>query len=45
MHQRNNGSAKLTPEKKLWIRGMTVPTLIKEKFPTVALQQKVTKNV
>jgi hypothetical protein len=41
MHQRNNGSAKLTPEEKLWVRGTTVPTLIKEKFPIIVLQQKV----
>jgi len=33
------GVAKLTPEKELWVRGITVPTLIKAKFSILLLQQ------
>jgi len=33
------GVVKLTPEKELWVRGTTVPTLIKAKFPILLLQQ------
>jgi hypothetical protein len=33
------GVVKLMPEKEVWVRETTVPTLIKAKFPILLIQQ------